>query len=99
MNFRTDLEVNNGPVKLSPFVDDFLTRTVVGALSSLKGVKNIHNLVLYLEQGDVKLVINGSELPLTTFAKEIIANTIIGLVSPLKGVGKVDNLKINIRTE
>jgi hypothetical protein len=98
-NFRTELEVNDVPVELSPFVDEFLTRTVIGAVSSLKGAKNIHNLELYLEQGDVKLVVNGNELPLTPFAKEIITNTIIGLVSPLKGVGKVDSLKINITAE
>ena len=98
-NFRTDLKVNNVPVELNPFVDEFLTRTVIGAVSSLKGVENIHNLELYLEQGDVQLVVNGNELPLTPFAKEIITNTIIGLVSPLKGADKIDSLKINIRAE
>jgi len=98
-NFRTELEVNGVPIELSPFVDEFLNRTVVGAVSSLKGVENIHNLELYLEQGDVKLVVNSNELPLTPFAKEIITNTIIGLVSPLKGVDKVDSLKIDITAE
>jgi hypothetical protein len=98
-NLGAELEVNNVPVELSPFVDAFLTRTVVGAASSLKGAKNIHKLELYLEQGDVELVVNGNELPLTPFAKGIITNTIIGLVSPLKGVDKVDSLKINITVE
>jgi hypothetical protein len=98
-NFKTELEANNVPVELNPFVDEFLTRTVVGAVSSLKGAKNIQDLELYLERNDVKIVVNGIEIPLTPFPKEIITNTITGLVSPLRGVEKVDSLKISIRAE
>jgi hypothetical protein len=99
MNFKTELEVNNASVELNAFVHDFLTRSVVGAVSSLKGVENIRGLELYLERHDVRIVVNGSELPLTPFPKQIIANTIAGLVSPLKGVDEVDSLKISIRAE
>jgi len=99
MNFKTELEVNNASVELNPFIDEFLTRTVVGAVSSLKGAKNVQGLELSLERNDVKIVVNGSELPLTPFPKEIITNTIIGLVSPLKGVDRVDSLKISIRAK
>ncbi len=98
-NLKTELEINNVSVQLNPFVDDFLTRTVVGAVSSLKGAENIQELDLHLERNDVKIVVNGNELPLTPFPKEIITNTIVGLVSPLKGVENVDSLKINIRAE
>ncbi len=99
MNFKTELEVNNVSIELNPFVDEFLTRTVVGAVSSLKGAENIQGLELYLERNDVRIVVNESELPLTPFPKEIITSAITGLVSPLKGVGKVDSLKINIRAK
>jgi hypothetical protein len=99
MNFKTELEVNNVSIELNPFVDEFLTRTVVGAVSSLKGAENIQGLELYLERNDVKIVVNRSELPLTPFPKEIITSAITGLVSPLKGVEKVDSLKINIRAK
>lgn len=92
-----ELEVNNVPVELNAFVEEFLTRTVVGAVSSLKGAEDIHDLELHLEQGDVKIVVNGNELPLTPFPNDIIANTITGLVSALKGVGKVDTLRIKAR--
>jgi hypothetical protein len=98
-NLGAEIEINNVSTELSPFVEEFLTRTVVGAVSSLKGTENIHDLELYLEPGDVKLVVNGNELPLTPFPREIITNTIIGLVSTLKGVDKVDSLKINIGAE
>ena len=96
-NLKAELEINNVSVELNPFVEEFLTRTVVGAVSSLKGAESIRDLELYLEGGDVKLVVNGNELPLTPFPKEIITNTIIGLVSPLKGVAKIDSLRVKVR--
>ncbi|MDH4269237.1 MAG: hypothetical protein OEV52_02905 [Dehalococcoidia bacterium] len=96
-NLGAELEVNKVSIKLNPFAAQFLTRTVVGAVSSLRGSENIRGLELYLERGDVKLVVNGNELPLTPFPKEIITNTITGLVSSLKGVGKIDSLKINVK--
>ncbi len=99
MNLKTELEVNNVPVELNPFVQEFLTRTVVGGISSLRGTGNIQHAELRLERDDVGIIVNGNELPLTSFAKEIITNTIIGLVSPLKGFDKVDSLKIHITPE
>ena len=96
-NLKAELEVNKVSIKLNPFAEQFLTRTVVGAVSSLRGTENIRGLALYLERGDVKLIVNGNELPLTPFPKEIITNTITGLVSSLKGVGKIDSLKINVK--
>jgi hypothetical protein len=65
----------------------------------LKGAENIRNLGLYLERGDVKLIINGNELPLTPFPTDIINNTITGLVSSLKGVDKIDSLKISVKAQ
>ena len=98
-NLRAELEINNVSTELNPFVEEFLTRTVVGAVSSLKGVESIQNLELHLEQGDVKLSVNGNELHLSPFAKDIITNTIIGLVSSLRGVDKTDSLKIDVKAE
>lgn len=97
-SLKAELVVNKASVKLNPFAEQFLARTVVGAVSSLKGVGDIRNMELYLEQADVKLIINGNELSLTPFPKEILTNTITGLVSPLRGVGKIDGLKITVRT-
>ncbi|MCJ7668901.1 MAG: hypothetical protein MUO61_00075 [Dehalococcoidia bacterium] len=96
-NLGAELAVNKVSIKLNPFAGQFLTRTVVGAVSSLKGVENIRDMELYLERGDVKLVVNGNELLLTPFPKEILTNTITGLVSSLKGVGKIDSLKITVK--
>jgi len=96
-NLRAELEINNVSFELNPFVEEFLTRTVVGAVSSLKGTENIRDLELYLEQGDVKLTVNGNELSLTPFPTDIITSTITGLVSSLKGVGKIDSLRVKVR--
>jgi hypothetical protein len=96
-NFKAELEINNVSVELNPFAVESLARTVVGAVSSLKGAENIQDLELYLEQDDVKIVVNGNELPLTPFPADIITNTITGLVSSLKGVDKIDSLRVKVR--
>jgi hypothetical protein len=70
---------------------------VVGAVSSLKGIEDIRNLELYIERGEVKILVNENELPLTAFPEEIITNTITGLVSTLKGVDKVETLRVKVR--
>ena len=96
-DLKAELEVNHVSVELNPFVEEFLSRTVVGAASSLKGTGNIKGLELHLERGDVKLIVNGNELPLTPVPKKLFTNTITGLVSTLKGVGRIDTLKITVR--
>ena len=98
-NLGAKLAVNKVSIKLNPFAEQFLARTVVGAVSSLKGAENIRDMELYLARGDVRLVVNGNELSLTPFPKEILTNTITGLVSSLKGVGKIDSLKINVKAQ
>ena len=97
-NLEAQLTVNKIPIKLNPFAEQFLARTVVGAVSSLRGTENVRDTELCLNKGDVKLIVNGNELPLTPFPKEILANTITALVSSLKGVGKIDSLKITVKT-
>jgi hypothetical protein len=98
-NLKAKLQVNNVSVELNPFVEEFLARTVAGAVSSLKGAGDIQSLELYLEQGSMRITVNGDELPLTPFPKEIITNTITGLVSSLKGMGKIDSLRIDVKAE
>jgi hypothetical protein len=96
-NLKAELEINSVSVELNPFAEESLARTVVGAVSSLKGAENIQDLELYLERGDIKIVVNGNELPLTPFPADIITNTITGLVSSLKGVDKIDSLRVKVR--
>lgn len=95
--FEAKLRVNNEPVELNAFVEEFLARTAVGAASSLKGVADVQILQLYLERGDVSVVVNGEDISLTPFPNDIIASTLIGLVSSLKGVSKVESLKVFVK--
>ena len=97
--FEVKLQVNDVSVELNPFVKQFLSRIVFGAVSSLKGTEDIQKLELYLEEGDVRLIVNGNELPLTPFPKDVITNTLVGLVSSLKGVGKINSLKISVEAQ
>ena len=98
-NFKSTLQVNNVSIELNPFTEQFLARTVVGAVSSLKEAEDLRSLEFHLEQGDAKIIVGGKELPLTPFPSDIIANTITGLVSSLKGVGKIDSMKISIEAQ
>ena len=94
-----ELAVNNTSIELNPFAEQFLARTVFGAISSLRGAESIRNLELYLERGDVRAVVNGNEIPVTLFPRDVITGTITGLVSSLKGVGKIDSVKIIIKSQ
>ena len=96
-NLRAELTVNNASIELNHFAEEFLTQTVIGAVSSLKGAEKIRDLELHMEGDDIEIAVNGQELPLTPFPRDIITSTIIGLVSSLKGVRKVDSLRVKVK--
>jgi len=96
-SFETSLWVNDTAVDLSAFVEEFLARTVVGAVSSLKGAEDMRNLELYVEEGYVRVIVNGKEIELTPFPNDAIANTVTGLVSTLKDVDKAEKVKITVK--
>ena len=97
--FGAKLWVNKLSIQMDSFTEEFLARTVTGAVSSLKGADNIKDLDLHLEEGDVRIIVNGNELPLSHFPMEIITNVLLGLVSSLKGVDKIEVLKISVRIQ
>ncbi len=93
------LKVNDTPVELNQFTEQFLAGTVIGGVSSLRGADSIRDIELRLERGDVTVVVNGNQLPITPLPGEIITNTITGLVSTLKGVGKIESLRIYVEVK
>lgn len=95
-NFKTELVVNNEPIELNPFTEQFLSQTVLGGVSTLRGADDIQKLELYLEPGDVRVIVNGDALPITPFPRDIITSTIVGMVSSLKGVDKAERVTIKI---
>ncbi|RLC94623.1 MAG: hypothetical protein DRI39_02205 [Chloroflexi bacterium] len=86
-SYEVKLWVNSAPVDLNPFVEDFLARTLAGAVSSLKGVEVITELELSVQEGDVSILVNGNDIPLTPFPNDAIASIVTGIVSRLRDVG------------
>lgn len=95
-SFEAKLWINGVAVDLNPFVEEFVSRTLSGAVHSLKGIEDIRALEFGLEDGYVKLVVNGNEVRVTPFPNDIMANMVTGIVSTLKDVGEVETLRINV---
>lgn len=90
MTRRVSLSVNNVPINLDYFVENYIDHVVGGIIASLKDTGAIKNLELDIDNtGQVKITLNGADVPLGYFPVEIIRNTLSGLVSTLKGVDKV----------
>ena len=98
-DFKAELTVNNKPIELNPFVEEFLARTVVGAVSSLKGVDDVAKLGLEMKKRDISLIVDGHKVPLSPFPNQIVASTLVGLVSALKGVKDIESLNIKVTAE
>lgn len=97
---RAELRMDGRAIELNSFTEQVVARTVVGAISCLKGAETIDNLELSLKQGDVSVVVNSNELQLAPFPKDIIANIVTGMVSSLKGAeSKPQRLVIKVRVD
>jgi hypothetical protein len=98
LNYDISLTVNGKIIEVTGFPKDFLTKTLVGAASSLKGVDEVDALKLSLKFGKVKMVVNSQPISLSQFPNLIIARTLVGTVSILKGVeGEVVSLEIEMK--
>ena len=94
--YRAKLQVNKKNVELNPFVEEFLARVSIGAVTSLKGVDYIKTVKIHHEHDDVTVNVNGDEIPVTPFPVMIIANTLRGLASTLKGVDDIKSLDVSV---
>ncbi|OGN93302.1 MAG: hypothetical protein A2Z75_00420 [Chloroflexi bacterium RBG_13_50_10] len=95
-SYKAKLKVNQKLIETNRFVEEFLTRTVVGAVASLKGAEDIKSLIIHQKKGNVEITVNGSEIPLTPFPNDIISNTLVGMVSSLRDVEDIDSIDINV---
>ena len=95
--YEVELTVNDFDIDLSDFPGQFVAKTIVGGVSSLKGGESIRELDIDIAQGEARIVVNGEELSLTPFPNDIVVNTISGMVSSLKGVEKVETVKVKIK--
>ena len=95
-SFRATLKVNEKAMETNPFVEEFLARTTVGAVSSLKGTEDIKNLKIHQKKGNVEITVNGKEIPVTPFPNDIISNMLVGMVSLLRDVDDIDSIDISV---
>jgi hypothetical protein len=97
--FKAKLWVNEKPIPMNDFVEEFLSHTMVGAVTSLRGVQKIHKLNIHQKKGDVEIKVNDGEIPLTPFPNDIISNTLVGMVSSLRDVGEIGSIDIEVEIE
>jgi hypothetical protein len=95
-SYRAKLWVNKRPIEVNRFVEEFLSHTMVGAVTSLRGTENIRRLEIHQKKGNVEITVNGSEIPLTPFPNDIISNTLTGMVSSLRDVDNIDSIDISV---
>ena len=96
MTGEISLSVNDAPVELNYFVQEFIDRTVGGMLAGLEGTGEIAGLDISIEGDKATINLNNTVVPLNAFANKIIRNTIMGMISPLKGVCKINRVHISI---
>ena len=94
--FTAELWVNQKSIPMNSFVEQFVSKTIVGAVSSLEGGDNIRKLQVNQNKGNVEIKVNGGLIPLTPFPNDIISNTLLGLVSSLKDVEEIDSIDISV---
>ena len=97
--YKAALLVNKKQIPMNPFVEEFLSHTIVGAVTSLRGAENIRKLEIHQKKGNVEITINGNEVPLTPFPNDIISNTLSGMVSSLKDVGDIDSIDLDVEAQ
>lgn len=97
MTRRISLSVNDMPIKLDYFVQEYIVHVIGGIVASLKDTQEIESLELNIDnEGQVTIKLNGADVSLKEFPNDIIRSTILGVVAPLKGVGEVNRLELTI---
>jgi|WetSurMetagenome_2_1015567.scaffolds.fasta_scaffold308365_2 hypothetical protein len=94
--YETTLSSNNIPIELVEFPREFITRVLLSAIFTLKGVNRIQAAELYMQNQTIKLIVNAQEISLKDFPSVFITNTIQGMVESLKGVDSASNILIQV---
>ena len=93
---KVNLFVNDIPIPIEDFVQEFIENVITGMLTVLKGTVEIKDVHLYIKGDIVEINLNNALVPVNPFANKFIRNTVVGMVSSLKGVGQINKLKISI---
>lgn len=93
---KVSLLVNDVPIPIKDFIQEFIERVVTGMISALKETGEIKLVHLSIGNDIVNIKLNNAPVPINPFVNKFFRNTIIGMVSLLKGVRQIDRLEINI---
>ena len=97
MTKEVSLAVNEIPIQLDYFVQEFIDHVLSGMIAALEGTGEIKTLVVSIEGDNVIIKLNNELVPINLFASKIIKSTIVGMLSPLKGVGEINRIDLSIR--
>lgn len=97
--YKAKLLVNKKPISMNRFVEEFLSHTTVGAVTSLRGAEDIRKLEIHQKKGNVEITVNGSEISLTPFPNDIISSTLVGMVSSLKEIEDIESIDISVEVK
>ncbi len=93
---RVGLRVNDEPVPIDSFVQEFIGNVVIAMLGVLKGAETMSGIKLAVKGEVVDISVNGSPVPVNPFVSKFVGSTILAMVSSLKGVGEIEELEIGI---
>jgi hypothetical protein len=96
---EVSLIVNDTPIALNDFVQNYIDHVVSAILASLRGTAEIEGIELAIEGDQVSVVLNHAAVHLNPFVTRIIRSTMLGMVSSLKGVSDITRIRVNIKKE
>ena len=89
MAAKVSLTVNNKPIPIEDFVQQFIGNVITGMVTELKGPGEVKNIHLSIERDIVDIKLGDASLSINPFVSRLIKNTVLGMVATLKGVDGV----------
>ncbi len=85
------LKVNAKDIELDKFTKSFITSTVLGMLSPLRGMEGpgwLESVNIAICGEDATVTADGGEIGMNGFVRDIVRNTIKAMIEPLRGVDR-----------
>lgn len=85
----TSLKVNNDIIELDRFARAFISSTVLGMLSALRGMEQpeeLEEVKIVICGQEVTVLADGVEIGMNQFIRDFVRNTIKSMLKPLRGV-------------